>query len=170
MAIKNINRHQIYYLSTSKKADKDQIYLDQSGNYFVGLLGGELRQLTKAEFVLFKIPKEIKEKDPADLLQSNLSQTQKRLKTIYKQVEVDFGDDNYITEKEFIIRDPDVVSKSIIKAELAYEKATDKDLDEAPIDDIRFVCGAFDGSFRLYAEAVSGSVHGKFVVNYIIQY
>ena len=85
-----------------------------------------------------------------------------------KQTEIDFGDDNYQTEKSFTVTDADVAATDQLVGWVAYEAPTGKDLDEVEMDvlDLKFVSGA--GSFTVFTKSLEGSVYGPFKCNYII--
>lgn len=85
------------------------------------------------------------------------------------QTEVDFGNSNYVTEKTFTVIDANVTATSKITAQLAYDAPTDKDLDEVEMDDLVILCGqCTTGSFSMIVTSLTGSLHGKFKINYMI--
>lgn len=85
------------------------------------------------------------------------------------QVEIDFGDVNYVTEQAFTITDPNVLPTSHITASLAYDAPTDKDLDEVEMDELEIMAGQCQtGSFTLFVKAMEDSVYGAFKINYMV--
>ncbi len=85
------------------------------------------------------------------------------------QVEVDFGDLNYVTQKTFTVTDVNVTATSKITAQLAYDQPTAKDLDEVEMDDLIILCGQCAiGSFSMVITSLTGSLYGKFKINYMI--
>jgi hypothetical protein len=80
------------------------------------------------------------------------------------QTEVDFGNLNYV-----IITDANVTATSKITAQLAYDQPTAKDLDEVEMDEIEVICGqCATGSFSMVITSLTGSLYGKFKINYMI--
>jgi hypothetical protein len=85
------------------------------------------------------------------------------------QTEVDFGDLTYVTEKTFTVVDANVTATSKITAQLAYEAPTNKQLDEVEMDDLVILCGqCATGSFSMVITSLTGSLYGKFKINYMI--
>lgn len=85
------------------------------------------------------------------------------------QTEVDFGNLNYVTEQTFVITDANVTASSKITAQLAYDQPTAKDLDEVEMDDLVISCGQCGtGSFSMVVQSLTGSLYGKFKINYMI--
>ena len=86
---------------------------------------------------------------------------------VLKQTEIDFTVAS--TQGEFTITDSDVTSSSIISAEISYDQPTGKDSDEMEFDSIEIRAGQVStGSFKLNLCSRTGSLFGKFKINYII--
>ena len=86
-----------------------------------------------------------------------------------KQIEVDFGS-LPVSEKLFTITDELVKTTNKIIASIAYDKPTNKDLDELEMDDLSIKAGnASNGTFKLFIKEANGSyLADKFKINYTV--
>ena len=86
-----------------------------------------------------------------------------------KETEIDFGDNNYVTEQVFTITDADVSTSSQIMANVSIKSPSDsRDVDEILWEDMICVCQAGTGNFLLTVKSLYGSVNGKFIINYLV--
>lgn len=84
------------------------------------------------------------------------------------RTEIDFGS-TPVASGTFTITDGRVTPSSKIIAQIAYEAATDRDLDEVEMDDLLLRCGPATGSFTLLARSFDGSyLEGKYHVFYMV--
>jgi hypothetical protein len=161
MATYYYTQAEINRLITGREAIKDKIYPMANGSTYIGIDDGFIRLKVGADDVTFA-PTEI---NPATSVQEAIENI---IPTVVKQVEINFGDTNYITQNEFNIVDSSIVATDKISAEIAYVAPTGKDLDELEMDSFIFICGAYEGGFKMLATALDGSVYGTFKINYSI--
>lgn len=88
---------------------------------------------------------------------------------VIKQVEVDLGSALNQTQATVRISDISVTATSHIIAQIAYEAPTGKDIDEIEMDQILVIAGQqVPGSFILQITSLTGDLHDKFKINYIV--
>lgn len=84
------------------------------------------------------------------------------------QTEVDFGALPVYTGT-FTVTDANVSATSQIIAQMAYEAATDKDLDETEMDYLDIRCAPGVGQFTMFIDSRDSSyLHDKFKINYTV--
>lgn len=86
---------------------------------------------------------------------------------ISKQVEIDFGPIG-IGEKQFSFPDSDLTNQSVISAFQVYQPQTTKDLDENEMDMLHLLFRISGQNIIFFVQSLTGSVHGKFKINYRI--
>ena len=101
------------------------------------------------------------------LYTKNSSGVETALTTFQKQTEVDFGALG-TRSRTFTITDSDVSASSKLNAIHSGEAATGRAQDENEMDTLCLRCVPGAGQFTLYADALLGSVAGKYKVNYSI--
>ena len=85
-----------------------------------------------------------------------------------KQIEIDFGSGNFVSEAVFTVVDADVGATSQILASVAREAPTNKDQDEVEMDSFYIACTPAAGQFEIFMKSLEGSVYGAFKVNYLV--
>lgn len=155
---------EINRISGSRLAVQGRQYIEENGNVWLGTKDNRLtRQFLKDK----QIGIELYATDPTVNLQTylrnlNLSKP--------KQVVIDFGSELYQTYKIFTIEDIDIKSTTtLIQASIAYDTPPGKQLDDIEMDNITVHCGQVKpGSFQAIVRGLEGSLHDKFLLNYII--
>ncbi len=155
---------EINRISGSRLAVQDRQYIEENGNIWIGTKDN---RLTRRYLKDKNIGVELEATEPVVDLKTYL----KNLSVAKpKQVIIDFGSDLYQNCKIFIIRDSDIKSTTtLIQGSIAYEAPPGKELDDVEMDNITVSCGQINqGSFQAIVRGLEGSLHDKFLLNYII--
>lgn len=89
--------------------------------------------------------------------------------TNIKETEVDFGSAVNQIDKSFTITDADVAPTSQILANIAYKSPSGgRHIDEIAAEEFDILCAPGTGDFNMLLRSRSGSVSGKFLVNYLV--
>lgn len=82
--------------------------------------------------------------------------------------EINFGEILHQTGKFFTVIDSRCAASNVVLVTLSGLAPTDKDADETTMDFLSFTASAGDGYFGVYVQSLTGSLYGKFKINYLI--
>ena len=86
-----------------------------------------------------------------------------------KQIEIDFGTGRYQRSKTFTIQDANVTLDSIILLSKGVKQTSDgRKIDELWLESLDLSAKADNQFFHLYVRSLSGTISGKFIINYKI--
>lgn len=155
---------EINRISGSRLAVYNRKYTESNGDIWIGTADNRLKRLYLKDV---NVGVELYGSDPIVDLKTYLRSINSPKP---KQTIIDFGSALYQTYKIFTIQDNDITEKTtLIEASIPYEAPPGKDLDDVEMDNITVTCGQIQqGSFQVLVRGLEGSLHDKFLLNYII--
>lgn len=141
-------------------------YYGDDENVYIGTPDRRLRVLEKSYSVQYA--------NPLTLNNTNVKNTLDELVkdddvTKNKQIEIDFGTGRYQRSKTFTIQDANVTLDSIILLSKGVKQTSDgRKIDELWLESLDLSAKADNQFFHLYVRSLSGTISGKFIINYKI--
>ena len=164
-----LSPNQISTIHVRRSAISGKKYFSDTGKVYIGNSNGTLRLLDEANITTFKPTLTLKEKDIQKIIEFiDSSINTIIINTQVKETEIDFGSSNYQKSRKFSIFDNNSIIGKNIVASLSYEAPTNRSQDETEMVDF-FIRGKANlGSIDLFVTSLTGSIKGKYKINYLI--